>query len=231
LTPELLWTRYPRLWHMADPGSWPAIREHGLLSTSALLERYGIVGEEREAIEAARRPECVTIRREGLPDTVIRDQKPMSDDALKRCLEDDLKPADWYRILNARTFFWLSLDRLRGLLRAKAYRDKPQTVLTLDTRSLVEAHAGRIELSPINSGATLFGAAVKRGRRTFMPIADYDFEGWHKKRGASGDPVVELVVRGGVPDIAEHVIAVHDWVNGKAVETWRHPGATTAIGP
>src|SRR5262249_40369294 len=48
LTPELLWTRFPYLWHMAEPGSWPAIRDHGLLSTSALLDRYGIMGEARD---------------------------------------------------------------------------------------------------------------------------------------------------------------------------------------
>jgi hypothetical protein len=216
---------------MAEPGSWPAIRDHGLLSTSELLDRYGIEGETRDAIEAVRRPECVPLQGEGLPDVVIRDQKPMRDDALASCLEDGLTPADWYRMLNARTFFWLSRDRLRRLLGARAYRNRPQTVLTLDTRSLVEAHAERIELSPINSGATLFGSAVNRGKRTFLPIAEYDFEGWSKKRRAGGEPVVELVVRGGVPDIQEHVIAVHDWANGAAAEVWRRPGADRAIGP
>src|SRR5262249_39548850 len=231
LTPELLWTRFPYLWHMAEPGSWPAIRDHGLLSTSALLDRYGIMGEARDVFEAKRRPECLPLRREGLPDVMIRDQKPMSDDALETCLDDGLTPADWYRILNARTFFWLSQARLRKLLRARAYRNRPQTVLTLNTRSLVEVHAERIELSPINSGATLYGAGTKRGRRTFLPIAEYDFEGWSKKRGTRGEPVVELVVRDGVPDIREHVVAVHDWENGANVEVWRRPGADSAIGP
>jgi hypothetical protein len=216
---------------MAEAGSWPAIRDHGLFSTSALLDRYGIQGEARDAIEARRRSTCVTIRREGLPDVVIRDQKPMRDDALRSCLEDGLTPAEWYRILNARTFFWLSQDRLRRLLGARAYRNRPQTVLTLDTRSLVEAHAERIELSPINSGATLFGSPVKRGRRTFLPITEYDFEEWSKKRRANGDVIVELVVRDGVPDIREHLIAVHDSANGAPAEVWRRPGAAPHIGP
>jgi hypothetical protein len=231
MTPEILWTRFPYLWHMAEPGSWPAIRDHGLLSTSALLDRYGVEGEARDAYEAKRRPKCMRIQKEGLPDVIIRDQKPMTDKALKKCLEDDLTPADWYRILNARTFFWLSRNRLRGLLGARAYRNRPQTVLTIHTRSLVEAHVERAELSPINSGATLFGAGVKRGRRTFLPIAEYDFEGWNKKRGATEDAVVELVVRGGVPDIRNHVLAVHDWSKGAATEQWRRPGADPAIGP
>jgi hypothetical protein len=40
-----------------------------------------------------------------------------------------------------------------------------------------------------------------------------------------------LVVRDRVPDVSEHVIAVHDWVNGAAVEVWRRPGADPDIGP
>jgi hypothetical protein len=229
LTPELLWTRFPYLWHMAEPGSWPSIRDHGLLSTSALLDRFGINGARRAAIEAERRPECVTILKEGMPNTVIRDQKPMSDGALEQCLQDGLKPADWYRMLNERTFFWLSQARLRRLLGARAYRDRPQTVLTLETRSIVEAHADRIELSPINSGSTIFNP-VPRGRRTFLSIGEYDYEGWSKKRRAE-DTVVELIVRDGVPDIKDHVIAVHDFTGGAAAELWRRRGANPSIGP
>ena len=40
---------YPRLWHMAEDGSFKSIRKNGLLSTTALLDLYGISGEEREA--------------------------------------------------------------------------------------------------------------------------------------------------------------------------------------
>src|SRR4051794_1629860 len=106
---------------MAEPGSWPSIRENGLLSTSAILDRYGVEGDARAAIESRRRPECVTLTRKGLPDAVVRDQKPMRDEALQRCLECGMTPADWYRILNERTFFWLSRARLRRLLGARAY--------------------------------------------------------------------------------------------------------------
>ena len=214
---------------MAEPESWPAIRDHGLLSTSALLSRYGIRDDARAAIEAQHRPECVTIGGTGLPNAVVRDQKPMSDGALSKCLEDGLAPVDWYRMLNARTFFWLSRDRLRRLLNARAYRDRPQTVLTLETRSLVKVHASRTELSAINSGSTLFNA-VPRGTRTLQAIDDYDYELWRKKRGAK-DAVVELVVRDSVPDVKDHVVAVHDFASGKFSEIWRRSGADPSIGP
>ena len=39
--------RHPRLYHMAEAGSWPQIERGGLLSTSALLDRFGYEGEER----------------------------------------------------------------------------------------------------------------------------------------------------------------------------------------
>ena len=39
---ERLISRYPTLYHMAEDGSWESIQRHGLLSTSALLDRFEI---------------------------------------------------------------------------------------------------------------------------------------------------------------------------------------------
>lgn len=202
---------YPRLWHMAEDGSWDSIRERGLLSASALLDLYCVNGASRAALVSSRRPESVLVHQTGLPDACIRDQKPMSDEALTQCLRDGITPAQWYQKLNDRTFFWLSQERLRRLLGARAYRKKPQLVLTLDTRSLVAAHRHRIELSPINSGSTLF-TPQPRGHDTFLSIANYPFEYWCRRRRRI-DAVVELTVLNSVPDIAQHVIAVHRVVN------------------
>jgi len=142
---------YPRLFHMAEDGSLPSIQAKGLLSTTALLDLYQIAGAVRAGIESARRRESVTINRAGLTDAVIRDQKPMTDSALRKCLKDGLTPKEWYQTLNRKTFFWLHKERLWRLLKAKAYRDQPQTILTIDTASPVAAHRDRILLSPINS--------------------------------------------------------------------------------
>lgn len=210
---------YPRLWHMAAEGSWNSIRERGLLSTTALLDMYEVKGETRASLESAQRPDSVLIRRAGLPDAVIRDQKPMSDAALRECLLDGIEPAEWYEKLNKRTFFWLSSLRLRRLLNARAYRDRPQTVLTLDTASLVVAHRERVELSPINSGSTIM-RPQRRGHKTFLPIESYDFDYWRRRRQLM-DAVVELTVLHSVPDVAEHVIAVHRVANGVPVALWR----------
>ncbi len=186
--------KHPRLWHMAEDGSWPRIRRHGLLSTRALLDLYGITGSRRAALESEQRRQCETIEGRGLPPATLRDQKPMPPGALTRCLDDALTPADWYRLLNGRSFFWLSETRVQRML--GTYGDRPHVVLTVETASLVGVHRDRIELSRINSGYAL-RVPARRGRGTFLSIPAYAHPG-----------IAELSVVGGVPDIARHVLVV-----------------------
>lgn len=225
---ELL-QHYPTLWHMAEDGSFDSIMEFGLLSTSALLDLHGIEGAERNALERMRRPESVSINGKNVPAATIRDNKPMTASALEKCLQDGLTPEEWFAILNDRAFFWLSKKRLNKLLNARAYRSRPQTVLTVNTESLLEAHRDKIELSPLNSGATIYNP-LPRGRDSFLPIGDYPFAQRRQEKGREYW-VVELVVRGGVPDIKDHLIAAHHVHNGTKKELWRRPGAAADKGP
>ncbi|AUW47200.1 DUF7002 family protein [Rhizobium leguminosarum] len=226
---DFLVQTYPRLYHMAEDGSFPSIQQQGLLSATALLDLYGINGTHREAIEGQRRPESVVISKAGLPDAVIRDNKPMSDSALIKCLLDGVLPEQWYRTLNRKTFFWLHKKRLWKLLGADAYRDYPQTILTIDTASLVASHHDRILLSPINSGSTIM-KPQPRGLATFVPIKDYPFHERRKTRPVH-NALVELTVDYGVHDIMDHLVAAHQFSNQQLVELWRRPGATADDGP
>ena len=196
----------PTLYHMAERGSWPSIEKHGLLSTSALLDRYKIAGAERHAIEAARRPVSVTLKRDGLGQAVVRDQFPMDDKGLTRCLQDALSPADWYRLLNAMVFFWLTRDRLLRLLNAGLYRLEEHDVLALDSASFVAAYADKIWFCPINSGCTK-PYPHPRGTTTFRRIPDYPYSAFRQKR-KRGERVVELAVDYAVPDIAKFVTKI-----------------------
>jgi hypothetical protein len=196
---------FPRLYHMAAVGGWPSIRKHGLLSTTALLDLFELTGVDREAIEAARRPDWVTITHHVHGDVAIRDNKPISDKKLAKCLEDMSCP-DFYRSLNSRVFFWLSESRLERLLRARAYRDIEQTIITVDTELLLEHHASAVTLSAINSGSTVF-AAQPRGTATFRRIEDYDFEMWRRRRSRS-TAIAELAVDHGIPDITAVAMSV-----------------------
>lgn len=228
MTVDDLVALHPRLWHMAADGSWPSIKEYGLLSTTALLDLYGYEGAKRIEIEALKRPETVKIAADGLPGAVVRDQKPMSDRALTKCLRDGLTPAQWYRLLNEKVFFWLTRERLHKLL--AAYAHTPQIVLTLETSTLVKAHADNILLCPINSGSTIMNPAP-RGADSFLPIEGFPYESWRKTRGNKRKAVVELVVRGGVPDIAAHVLTVHRVESKSVTELWRRPGDVGDVGP
>jgi len=196
----------PTLYHMAEDGSWPSIRQRGLLSTTALLDLYGIAGAPRLEIEERRRPASVQLRSAELPSAVVRDQLPMDDVGLRRCLPPHLVPADWYRLLNKKVFFWLTRDRLIRLLTADAYRDRPHTVIEISARALVEAHCERIWFCPMNSGCTK-PFPHPRDENTFRRIAEYSYDYWHKRR-APGERVVELAVDYSVPDLANFVTRV-----------------------
>lgn len=208
ITPAALAARFPRLYHMAQLGSWPGIERHGLLSTSALLDLFEISGDRRDRLETRHRPQSSSIVHPVHGMAVIRDQKPMDDRGLERSLRDGLAPADWYRLLNEKVYFWLNRDRLDKLLNARAYRGVRQTVLTIDTARLLDRHAERVLLSPINSGCTK-PYPQPRGLDTFLPLSTYPFEEWDRRRHRK-EPVVELTVVRAVSDVRNFVIQVEE---------------------
>lgn len=198
---ETLVARYPRLFHMAEKGTWPSIRAIGLLSTSAVLDRFAVNGKERERLEREHRPEKVAVGGEG--GIVLRDQKPMARERLLQALQDGITPEEWYAVINSKVFMWAQEERLRGLLGARHYRSLEHDVLTINTASLVRAHADAIWLCPMNSGNT-FPIPHRRGRQTFLRIPQYPV-------GLKGKPnreVVEVVVDYSIPGIAKHVVEV-----------------------
>lgn len=131
----------------------------------------------------------------------------MSDRGLLRCLEDGLTPRDWYEILNRQVFFWLTENRLERMLNARAYRDEAHIVLTIDTSLLMKQYESSISLSPINSGCTK-PFPRPRGRATFLRLRDYPFDKWVKRRGINNDPVAELAVDQGVPNVSTLAVRV-----------------------
>lgn len=203
---EKLISKYPKLYHMASNGSWPSIKKHGLQSTRLLLDRYKIEGAQREQLLSRHRPESVLITHENLPPASIRDQKPMSDNALTKALEGTCKNNEWYELLNNKVFFWLTEDRLRRMLSAKAYRDSKHDVLTIDSESLIRRHEDKILLSPMNSGNTKPFPHPRRPE-IFQKIDEFPFEERGKTRKLENN-VVELTVNEAVYDIKDHVLDV-----------------------
>ena len=176
------------------------------LSVSALLDLFEIGGEDRRRIESCHRPAAVQIHHKDHGTVIIRDQIPLPPQALKKSL-NGMTPEEWYRLLNGKAFFWVTEDRVRTLLKARQYRERPHCVLTVETTRLVDRYQDKITLCPVNSGCVLPNPrAFRRGRDTFLPMSDYPFEESRKKRGSVKKAIAELTVPYAVPDIMEMVV-------------------------
>ena len=212
---------YPVLFHMAAARSWSSIRRHGLLSTSALLDLFEVDGDARRGIEEHHRPESVTIRHALYGQAVVRDQKPMSDVGLKRALPPGFPPRKWYLLLNSKVFFWVTEDRLKVMMKARAYRNLTKTVLHVDTAALLHAYSDRVTLAPMNTGCTQ-PFPHPRSTKTFQRLDSFPFE---ERRHRGRDAIVELAVDGGVPDIVVFVKRVEEVrPNGRRITLWAPGG-------
>ncbi len=197
----------PFVYHLAEAENWPSIQRDGLFSTHALLERAGIDGSIRSAVEREHRPRRTTLST-GL---VIRDQKPMPPAALQRCLVG-LTATQWYELLNSKIFFWFDIERLNR--QRRACDSLPQVVLKIATDRLLERYANQTALSPINTGNARRKPAL-RGTATFVPYSVWLDTSWLSEAQALGTrprprrhPPVELTVTDSMPDVMDFVVSV-----------------------
>ena len=201
--------------HLAEEANFLSIQRYGLLSANALLDLAGIQGEERIRLEQRQRHIHVK-----LPNgAYLRDQKPMPSQALARCLIG-MEPADWYRLINSKVFFWLDPERLNR--QRRACEPRPQVVMVVDTKRLMDRYAGEVALSPFNTGNARRKPAV-RGKSTFVPYTSWCKCGWDSEatglgtrpRPRSHRPV-ELTVDGVVPDIMSLVVCLQPLKPGES---------------
>lgn len=105
----------------------------------------------------------------------LRDQRPISEKALAKCLTDGWEVGDFLFHLNDRVFMWPTLDRLwRHFTRYEA--EKP-VIFRFPTRELFEVNP-HVEFCRLNSGATranshLGGKPPERGPKTFLPANEF----------------------------------------------------------
>ncbi|MGH7935268.1 MAG: DUF7002 family protein, partial [Candidatus Binataceae bacterium] len=168
-----------RLYHLAEEGNLPSIERDGLFSTSQLLDRAGVHGDDRDRLERHQR-RSRTVLPGGV---IIRDQLPMPPAALSRCLIDSITPQDWYALINTMVFFWLDLERLAR--QARACQPWPQLVLELDAERLLSRRAGQAFVTPINTGNARRRPAA-RGRASFVPFHAWRESGWSHESTALG---------------------------------------------
>jgi hypothetical protein len=200
---------------MAEDGTWPSIRQRGLLSTQAIVDLYQPNADVREQILSTVRRDKIKLTSAGLGEMTIRDQRPAK--FLRECMNHGVSPQDYLDALNGHVFFWLRWSRLTRLLSARLYRNSRHTVLHVNTARLVSAYPGRVQLAPYNTGSMHVPTAPRRGPDVFTDLADYPYEQWLAKRGRSGEPVVELTISYAIPDIAGFVTKVETWAGGKPI--------------
>ncbi|GGX02628.1 hypothetical protein GCM10007242_04630 [Pigmentiphaga litoralis] len=203
MAPERLARLHPHLFHMAEADTWQSIRTRGLLSTSAVLTRFNIVGADRSNIEDQHRPAKIRLEGIGEEPIVIRDQIPMPPKRLAEALGDETCSEAWYALINAKVFFWADESRLHRLLNARQYRHLEHDVLTVDTARLVARYGDAIWLCHMNSGNT-FPFPTRRDKHIFKRIGDYPVN----KSGNPVKPIVEVTVDNAVLDINEFVVNV-----------------------
>ena len=200
---------HPRLYHMAESGSWDSIQEYGLLSTSAILDLFEYSGEERYQIESNWRPKSITIKHPVHGKVVIRDQAPIPPEDLKTRLIG-ISIREWYELINSKIFFWVSKNRLDNFLNAINYRNRSHTVLTISTRNLLSNYINAITLTDINTGFIYFGGT--RGKHTFRSIEEFP----------ANRTVWELVIEYAVYDVTDVAITVEEWKRDRLLEViWK----------
>ena len=202
------------VYHLIEASNWPFIEKEGLLSASALLRTSSLSSEKVEDIERNQRPQRLV-----LPDgRVLRDQKPLPAVALQRCLVD-CEPADWYKLINSKVYFWVDLARLNRVRRA--ILTSPQVVLKVDASALLAQYGSKAAVTPYNIGNAMRKAS-RRSRATLVPYATWQVSGWDSESAAVGGrprsrchTPAELVVDDAVPDIMQFVLEVRKLAPGE----------------
>lgn len=193
---------------MTAAGASEQIRRLGLRSTADLLTFLGVPEPRRAALTTSRRPKTESIIHPEHGAFVIGDNAPLSEARLAGRLEDGLTFPEWLQVLNNRVFFWTDRRRAESLRNSRRYRETAKELLVLDTRRLAAAHQKEMEIAPFNTGATgRQPSPPTRGRSTFSPLLTTNYGDWTRRRGKR-DRIVEVVVRGAVPDISDFILSV-----------------------
>jgi hypothetical protein len=198
VSPDDFAAKYPRLFHVAAPAGLPGILRNGLLPTSQLLDLFEVAEHLRPAIQCQRRSADVRLTHPIHGEALISDNRPLSEKALRACLEDGLTPWDWLLMLNSRAFLWPDEAAAAHFLEARLARIPACIVLVLDSHRLLKDHYEALELSRINSGSTIRRPA-RRGLSTFVPISQYRNE-------VGGRRIREVAVVGGIANLASHLV-------------------------
>lgn len=165
----------PYLYHLTSASNAQLIIEkRQLFSTNELLR----MAEDESVLEVSykRRVGHYEVKINGAS-YFLRDQRPISEKALAKCLTDNWSVGDFLHHLNDRVFMWPTLDRLwKHFTR---YEEEKPVIFRFPTQDLIALNP-HVLFCRLNSGATransyLGGKPPSRGAQSFLPAASFDF--------------------------------------------------------
>ncbi|MCC5828114.1 MAG: hypothetical protein JJU36_01580 [Phycisphaeraceae bacterium] len=197
MTRNQLAQHLPFLLTVVPQAARESIRLRGLLSAEQLINtgqaengnetvHYRWAGESiwlestARLLCSMRRDQNLEIRA-GQEIFTLRDQHPIGgaggENAIARVLTDDLAPADWFRILNSRAYFFPCANGYRQLCEAgqrfrAANNPNSTTLLILKTTAMPDTVFARLQGSFINGG--VINGNAHRGLGTYRPMAHVD---------------------------------------------------------
>lgn len=167
---------HPFLYHLTDSRNFDLILKHKkLFSTQELVIKSDLEAEFKTSFLRSRRPRHFVLNIDN-QQYFIRDQRPISEKNLAKCLTPGWGIEDFYSLLNNRVFFWPTIKRLQSHY-ARYKAENPVIIKVKSSEILtINLHA---EYSRLNSGATrsnsyLGGAPPLRGEGTFLSAEKYN---------------------------------------------------------
>jgi len=162
----------PYLYHLTNvQNAENIISERRIYSANKIIE---LSGDSYDNINRRRRIEHTEIK-VGEQSYFLRDQRPISEKALAKCLTGGWQVSDFLYHLNDRVFMWPTLDRLwRHFNR---YEHENPVILRFHTREIIDSNP-HVKFCRLNSGATransyLGGKAPERGEHTFLSAEQF----------------------------------------------------------
>ncbi|HEY5463227.1 MAG TPA: hypothetical protein VIJ95_08220 [Hanamia sp.] len=164
----------PYLYHLTSKeNAMKIINQKSLYSTNRLIDLSGNADYQKIKRERRIGHKEIII---GNQSYFLRDQRPISELALSKCLTHNWKVADFLEHLNDRVFMWPTLDRLwRHFNR---YSVENPVIFRFPSNEIIELNP-HAKFCRLNSGATransyLGGKAPDRGPDTFLLATNYN---------------------------------------------------------
>ena len=164
----------PYLYHLTSKENAEKIVDGRVLySTNELLRRSDATNHDQ--LNRKRRAESVPIKI-GEETFWLRDQLPISEVNLVKCLTDGWGVGDFLYHLNDRVFMWPTIGRLMS--HYMTYESEKPVLFRFSTAEILAANP-HVKFCRLNSGATrsnsyLGGAPPDRGSRTFLPASEFE---------------------------------------------------------